>query len=103
MPPLIACGRCEECDGGRGYEFCVRPVGGPRAVCLRPITLHGNLCGSDARKVPGITLVALTTCGECLVLLDAAQPLGYVEITESGMARTRDMQGIERLRMERTP
>lgn len=24
----FACGRCAECDGGRGYEFCLSPRGG---------------------------------------------------------------------------
>lgn len=23
----FACGRCDECDGGRGYEFCLSPRG----------------------------------------------------------------------------
>ena len=26
--PVFACGRCAECDGGRGSDFCVAPRGG---------------------------------------------------------------------------
>lgn len=30
----FACGRCAECDGGRGYQYCLSPRGGtsPEAV-----------------------------------------------------------------------
>jgi hypothetical protein len=26
--PMFACGRCSECDGGSGSDFCLAPRGG---------------------------------------------------------------------------
>lgn len=38
----FACGRCAECDGGRGFEFCLHPIGTgvvSRCACGRVFVL----------------------------------------------------------------
>jgi len=39
----MACGRCRECDGGRGYEWCLHPWGPGMATrcphCERVVVL----------------------------------------------------------------
>lgn len=41
----FACGRCAECDGGRGHEYCLSPRGGTQPEAPHPYRAAAMMVG----------------------------------------------------------
>lgn len=72
----FACGRCDECDGGRGSEFCLSPRGtdvGDYCHCVECGRVMGKWCWACA---PNNRVERLRTALQRMVDLDPVLSTG---------------------------